>query len=270
MGYYITVEPNVNLFVEDVDPGNGKPIVFLHGWPVNHKMYEYQFDQLPKMGFRCIGIDLRGHGNSDKPWTGYTYDRMADDVRVVIDSLRLKNIVLAGHSMGGAISIRYMARHAGHQVAKLALFGAAAPVFTRRPDFPYGFTKEEVNKLIEETYADRPQMLVGFGDIFFYRYLTESFKDWFHGLGMEASGHATAMCAIALRDEDLRPDLPKINVPTGIFHGIHDKVCPFAFAEAMNTGIKNSELIPFWDSGHGLFYCEKEKFNEALIHFIKE
>ncbi len=258
----------MNIYVEDLDPGNGRPILFLHGWPANHKMFEYQFNQLPAMGYRCIGIDHRGFGKSDRPWMGYTYDRMADDVRVVIDKLQLEDVILAGHSMGGAIAIRYMARHAGHKVSKLALFGAAAPVFTQRPDYPYGITKDEVNKLIEDTYSNRPQMLEGFGDIFFARYLTESFKDWFQGLGLEASSHATAMALVSLRDEDLRQDLTKINVPTAIFHGKHDKVCPFVFSELMHMGIKNSELIPFYYSGHGLFYCEMKKFNRELVRFI--
>jgi non-heme chloroperoxidase len=175
------------------------------------------------MGYRCMGVDLRGFGKSDRPWEGYSYNRLADDIRIVIETLGLENITLAGFSMGGAIAIRYMTRHAGHKVCKLALFGAAAPVFTRRPDFPYGLTKEEVNKLIEDTYTDRPKMVEDFGDIFFARYITESFKEWFHGLGLEASGHATAMCLISLRDEDLRQDLSKIYVPTGIFHGVQDK-----------------------------------------------
>jgi non-heme chloroperoxidase len=112
-------------------------------------------------------------------------------------------------------------------------------------------------------------MLQGFGDLFFERYLTESFKCWFQGLRIEASGHATAMCLTALRDEDLRQDLSKINVPTCIFHGKHDIVCPCVFAELMHRGIKGSELIPFEYSGHGLFYCELKKFNYELIRFIK-
>jgi non-heme chloroperoxidase len=268
MGYYITVERNVNIFVEDLDPGFGKPILFIHGWPLNHKMFEYQFDQLPKMGYRCIGVDLRGFGKSDHPWEGYSYNRLADDIRIVIDTLKLEDITLAGHSMGGAIAIRYMARHVGHKVSKLALIGAAAPVFTRRPDYPYGLTKEDVNKLIEGTYTDRPKMLEGLGDMFFARYVTESFKDWFHGLGIEASGHATAKCAVSLRDEDLRQDLSKIFVPTGIFHGKQDRICPFVLAELMHAGIKGSQLIPFKYSGHGLFYCELEKFNRKLARFI--
>ena len=62
MGYYIKVEPNVKIYVEDLNPEGKKTILFLHGWPGSHKLFEYQFDQLPKMGYRCIGIDTRGFG----------------------------------------------------------------------------------------------------------------------------------------------------------------------------------------------------------------
>lgn len=182
--------------------------------------------------------------------------------------LQLENIALAGWSVGGAIAIRYMAQHAGYKVSKLALFGAAAPVFSKRPDYPYGMTIEEVNQLIKTTYTDCPKLVNDFGNMLFARPVTKSFKRWVYGLGIEASGHATAMLAQSLRDEDLRQDLSKINVPTGIFHGVHDLVCPFEFAELMHAGIKGSELIPFMYSGHGLFYDEMKKFNRELIRFI--
>jgi len=268
MGYYVQVENGVNIYVEDINPTSNKAILFLHGWPASHEMFEYQFDHLPAMGYRCIGIDTRGFGKSDRPWDGYSYDRLADDVRTVIDMLGLENITLVGHSMGGAISIRYMARHRGHKVAKLVLAGAAAPIFTQRPDFPYGKTFAEVNSLIEATYKDRPKMLSDFGDIFFARYLTKGFIDWFHGLSIKAAGHSTIKGLITLRDEDLRQDLPLIQVATLIMHGKHDQVCPFVLGELMHQSIQNSTLIPFEHSGHGLFYCEKEKFNEELAKFV--
>ena len=94
MGYYVNVEPNVKIYVEDLNPTGKKTILFLHGWPGSHKLFEYQFNQLPMMGYRCIGIDTRGFGNSDKPWRGYDYDRLADDVRCVIDTLKLHDIIL--------------------------------------------------------------------------------------------------------------------------------------------------------------------------------
>src|SRR5690348_9971639 len=100
MGYYIKVEPNVKIYVEDLNEECEKTILFLHGWPGSHKLFEYQFDQLPKLGYRCIGIDTRGFGDSDKPYSGYDYDTLSDDVRYVIDTLNLSNITLAGHSTG--------------------------------------------------------------------------------------------------------------------------------------------------------------------------
>lgn len=270
MGYYIRVEPNVKVYVEDINQEGKRTILFLHGWPGSHKLFEYQFDQLPKMGYRCIGIDQRGFGNSDKPFTGYDYDRLSDDVRVVIEALKLKNVILAGHSTGGAIAIRYMVRHNGYGVSKLALFAAAAPSLIQRPHFPYGLKKEAVTEIIKGTYSDRPKMLRGFGDIFFFKYITEPFSDWFFQLGLQASGWATAAVANTwLGEESLFYDLKKIDVPTLILHGIHDKVCLFQLAEVQKQCIKGSKLVVFDESGHGLFYDQRDKFNEELMRFIE-
>ena len=269
MGYYIKVAPNVVNYVEDINPTGKKTILFLHGWPANHRMFEYQFAYLAEQGIRCIGIDFRGFGLSDKPWEGYDYDTLADDVRRVIDALELQNITLAGHSTGGAIAIRYMARHNGFGVSKLALLAAAAPSLIQRPYFHYGLKKEDVEKIIHGTYNDRPDMLREFGDQFFFQNVTEPFKEWFFQLGLQASNWATAAVANSwINEEGLFNDLGKINVPTLILHGIHDRVCLFPLAEAQRQGIKNSTLIPFQYSGHGLFWDEKDKVNEELLKFI--
>ncbi len=269
MGYYIKVEPNVKIYVEDLNEEGEKTILFLHGWPGSHKLFEYQFDQLPKMGYRCIGIDTRGFGNSDKPYKGYDYDRLSDDVRYVIEVLELSDITLAGHSTGGAIAIRYMARHKGYGVSKLALFAAAAPSLIKRPNFSYGLDEETVIQIIKGTYTDRPNMLQGFGDIFFYQHITEAFSDWFFKIGLQAAGWATASIAKTWINEVLFSDLEKICVPTLIIHGIHDKVVPFELGQVQEQIIKNSKLIPFKYSGHASFYDERSKFNEELTKFIE-
>jgi non-heme chloroperoxidase len=268
MGYYIRVEAGVNVYIEDVNPDGGNSILFLHGWPANHKLFEYQFNVLPAMGYRCIGVDMRGFGKSDKPWEDYSYDRLADDIRSVVEALKLQNFTLAGHSVGGAISVRYMARHNGYGVSKLALIAAAAPSITTRPDFPYGLPREEVSKLIQDTYNDRPKMLQDFSNMFFFQHLTEPFSDWFFQLGLEAAGYSTAKVAVTLRDESLFSDLEKIHVPTIILHGIHDKVCKPELALALKKGILNSKLIWFQYSGHGLRWEERDKFNKELTQFI--
>lgn len=268
MEYWIGVEPNVRIYVNDINPLGKKPILFVHGWPANHKMFEYQFNQLPLIGYRCIGIDMRGFGNSDKPWRGYDYDRLADDIRCVVEALELRDLTLGGHSTGGAVAIRYMARHDGYGVSKLALFAAAAPSLIQRPYFPYGLKEEDVSKIIQGTYNDRPNMLRDFGEKFFYQKVTEPFSDWFFQLGLQAASWATAAVANTWLVEELFYDFAKIHVPTLILHGIHDEVCLYPLAIAQNQGIKNSRLVPFENSGHGLFYDERDKFNSELSQFV--
>ncbi|MDQ0914625.1 alpha/beta fold hydrolase [Paenibacillus sp. V4I5] len=258
MGYFVNVEPGVNLYVEDINPEGSKTIVFIHGWPLNHKQFEYQFDVLPAKGYRCIGIDWRGFGNSDKPISGYNYDRLADDIRTVVGVLQLNNFTLVGHSTGGSIAIRYMSRYNGYGVSRLVLVDAAAPI---------GFTTDTANKFLNKTLNDRPKMMREVTDTFFFQYISAPFSDWFFQLGLQAAGWSTASVVVMLRDEKLYTDLPKISVPTLIVHGIHDKVIPFAQAQELNQKIRNSQLVPFQYSGHGPFWEERDKFNQLLVQF---
>lgn len=256
MGYFITVEPNVDLYVEDINPEGNKTIVFLHGWPLNHKQFEYQFNVLPTMGYRCIGIDWRGFGKSNKPFTGYTYNRLADDIRSVIQELQLDEFTLLGHSTGGAIAIRYISRYNDHGVSSLVLLDAAAPT---------GFTAETANNLLKETLNDRPKMMQGITDTFFFQYISPQFSEWFLQMGLEAASWSTAAIIITLRNENLDEDIKNINIPTLIIHGVHDKVISFKRAQKLNQNIRNSTLIPFQYSGHGAFWEERDKLIETLV-----
>lgn len=270
MGYYISVEGNIKIFVEDINPTGKKTILFIHGWPGNHNLFEYQYNQLA-MTYRCVGIDCRGFGASDKPIEGYNYDRLSDDVRAVIDALQLKDVVLVGHSTGGAIAVRYMARHKGYQISKLVLCAAAAPSLIQRSYFPYGLPKEAVLNIIQGTYDDRPKMIRDFGNMIFFKYKTDAFSDWVFKLGLQASGWATAAIANTwLNEENLFYDLRAINIPTLILHGINDKVCLFQLAIFQRDNIRNARLVPFENSGHFLFCDEKEKFNDELTRFTEE
>ncbi|ABN54328.1 MAG TPA: alpha/beta hydrolase [Hungateiclostridium thermocellum] len=268
MGYYLKVN-NVKLYVEDLNPECKKTILFLHGWPGSHKLFEYQFDKLPQLGYRCIGIDTRGFGNSDKPFYGYDYNTLSDDVRGVVEALGLRDFTLAGHSTGGAIAVRYMGRHKGYGVSRLVLIAAAAPSLIKRPNFPYGIDEETVLEMIEGTYNDRPQMLKNFGDRFFFQRTSQAFSNWFFQLGLQAAGWATAAIAKTWINEVLFVDMEAIHVPTLIIHGIHDKVVPFQLGEIQQRMIRNSRLVPFELSGHGVFYDQKDEFNALLARFVE-
>jgi non-heme chloroperoxidase len=261
----------VKIFVEDLNPAGSKTVLFVHGWPGSHSLFEYQFEKLPAMGYRCIGIDYRGFGQSDKPWHGYDYNRLADDLRIVIKTLQLSNIMLGGHSTGGAIVVRYMARHNGYGVGKLGLFAAAAPSLIQRPYFPYGLPAQAVIDIVNGTYTDRPNMLRDFGNMIFFHKVSLPLSDWIFQLGLQAAGWATAAVANTwLGEESLFYDLKAISVPTLILHGVNDQVCLFPLAIAQRDSIPNARLVPFDDCGHFLFYDQRERFNMELIRFLEE
>lgn len=267
--YYIHSN-NTKIAVEDINSNGKETILFIHGWPLNHKMFEYQTDILLKHDFRVIAIDLRGFGMSDTTFKGYSYDQMSNDIYTVISNIGIKKFTLVGFSMGGAIAIRYMNLFKGYKVSKLALLAAAAPVFTRRSDYPYGMSKEDVDLLITQTYLDRPQMISDFGEKFFASKHSDNFREWFKQMSWSNSATGTIATAESLRDEDLRNDLKYIKVPTGIFHGILDQICPFEFAKIIHKGIINSKLYEFKHSGHGIFYDELEYFNECFLSFLQD
>ena len=268
MEYYINVEKDVKILVEDINPNSKKTIMFVHGWPLNHNMYEYIVEYFLNKEYRCISIDLRGYGKSDKPSKGYDYDRMSTDIRCIIEALKLNNITLVGHSMGGAICSRYMSKFNNYGVSRLCLLSAAVPKWVQSSNWPYGYTVEEVNSLIESFKNDRPSAIINTSKSFFYKFTSQGIQDWFFLMCIKASLWSTVNSLYALRDENLFNDLINIKVPTLILHGVHDTVCPYEFAQYMNKSIVNSKLVPLTDGGHGAFYECKDDINRELDNFI--
>ncbi|GAA4917236.1 alpha/beta hydrolase [Mucilaginibacter defluvii] len=265
---FIKVAPNVRLHVTDI--GEGKPLVLIHGWPLSDAMYEYQYQYFVERGVRVIGITLRGFGRSGKPFGRYDYEVYAADIKAVLEKLDIRDAVLGGFSMGGAVSVQFVSRYPGEHISKLALFGAAAPIWTQRPDFPFNITREAAQELIDLSRADRPKLYEEFGKIFpaSNTSVSAGMAAWLGTINWEASPYAVTQSLIALKDTDLRSQLSTINIPTVIFHGRFDKICSFQLAEQMHQAIKGSELVPFDHSGHALFIEEAEKFNQELEEFI--
>ena len=267
---FIEVEKNVNLHVTDM--GEGKPVILIHGWPLSDAMYEYQYAELIQKGYRVIGITLRGFGQSDKPYGKYNYDVFADDIKVVLDKLDIKNATIGGFSMGGATVIHYVAKYNGAHIDKMALFGAAAPIWTKREDFNYGlWSIEDVNGLIALNNTNRPQLFENFGKIFpaDENSVSPGHGAWLGTIQAQASAYAMGQCLATLRDSDLRGDLKKIKFSTLILHGSQDKICSYDLAEQMHKLLTHSKLVPLEKSGHALFIEEREKFNAELIKFME-
>ena len=267
----IETTSGVKLNVQDW--GKGKTVVFLHGWPSSHQMFEYQINRLGEE-YRCVLIDRRGFGDSEQPWHGYDYDVLATDLRDVLDKLNLSEVTLVGFSMGGAEAIRYLSLYGSERVSKLVLLGAAAPRLMRANDFEEGVDKEVFDEMIEKAVQDRATFMEGFGKDFFGISLfnnpvSDKLVNWFHGLAMKSSSKAFATCVLTFSQADLRADLAKIKVPTLIIHGTADKIVPYAISgPVLHEGIANSQFITYEDAPHGFFYTEWPRLNRDLMDFI--
>ncbi len=267
---FIEVEKNVRLHITDI--GEGQPIVLIHGWPLSDAMYEYQYQYLSRKGFRVIGITLRGFGKSDKPYGKYNFDVFSDDIKVVLEKLKIQNAVLGGFSMGGAVVIHYVMKYNAAHINKLALFAAAAPSWKQREGYPYGVSDNEAANLVKQTLTNRQDLIAGFGASFpaTEGNISKNVEKWLENINLEASPYAITESIKSLLDLDLRPELAKIKIPVAIFQGTQDKLCGFELAEQLHHGIKNSYIVKFENSGHALFVEEMEKFNTELETFAKK
>jgi len=116
------VRDGVKLFYDEA--GSGDPaLVFVHGWCCDRSYHAPQFEHFGAT-HRVITVDLRGHGDSDKPDDGYTIPNFADDVAAVCGALSLNKPVIVGHSMGGAIALSLSVRHPELARAIVMLDGA--------------------------------------------------------------------------------------------------------------------------------------------------
>ncbi len=256
------------------DLGEGKPVILIHGWPVSHAMWEYQLLELPEHGMRVVAYDRRGFGHSSKPWDGYDYDTLADDLKGLIEGLDLHEVTLVGYSMGGGEVARYMARHGGERVSKVVFVSAVTPYLMRAPDNPDGIDPAIGEAIVAGLKNDRFDFLLGFGKKVFNEGLLKhpvgaATLQWMHGLAIAASPRATVECAKAFGQTDFRADLQSIRVPSLVIHGDADQTVPIEASSARTVELlRATEYQVYENAPHGLFITHKEQLNRDLIRFI--
>lgn len=265
---FVEVEPGVEIHVQDW--GEGRPIVFVHGWPLSLRMFDAQSMELPARGIRVVALDLRGFGRSTKTWEGLDYDTWASDVGRVISILGLNDVTLAGFSMGGAIAAHYAATSKDPRVTKLALLAAAAPKLQASDDLPDGIPASVVQDILDGERSDIAKGKSDFGRKFFSTEVSPELHRWYEQMGLEAPPRSTVRGFEELRDRDLREEMRTIDIPTRIFHGVNDRVVPFALAQVQRRIIRSSSIVQFEIGGHAFCHEERDRVNDELEKFVME
>ncbi|GAA4465522.1 alpha/beta hydrolase [Nibrella saemangeumensis] len=266
----------VNLYYQDWGPGNAhSTVVLIHGWPLSHEMFEYQMTELPKHDIRCVAYDRRGFGKSSKPWEGYDYDTLADDLKALLDGLDLQDVTLVGFSMGGGEIARYMSRHRGARVRSVVFIGAVTPVMLKSDSHADGIERGVFDEMIEGIKKDRADFLHGFGRNFFgvnfiSHPVSDSALQYYQMLAMLASPKATIECVRSFSETDFRQDLTTISVPALVIHGDADQIVPFEISgQRTHQAIPNAQIVVYEGAPHGLFFTHKEKLTNDLAAFIQ-
>ena len=149
----IEVEPGIRIHAQTV--GTGPPVVLLHGWAFDHRIWDRQIRVLAEAGYATVAIDLRGHGRSDRPYGDYTLERLSRDVITVITELDLTDAALVGWSLGGVTAFK-VAVEAPQLLSRLILVGSNGVATSRQNGYEFGYpASAHLPSLRDAELADR-------------------------------------------------------------------------------------------------------------------
>jgi non-heme chloroperoxidase len=263
---------DIELYYED--HGTGQPVVLIHGYPLDGSSWEKQTAALLEAGHRVITYDRRGFGRSSKPTEGYDYDTFAEDLKTVLDTLDLRDVVLVGFSMGSGEVGRYLGTYGSDRVAKAVFLGSLEPYLLQADDNPDGVPQSVFDGLFEAVQADRyaffTQFFAGFfnTDEFLGNRLSQEALEANQQLAYNASPYASVWAQPTWLT-DFRGDIEKIDVPALIVHGTADNILPIdatgrRFAQALPT----ATYVEIEGAPHGMLWTHAGEVNEILLDFL--
>jgi non-heme chloroperoxidase len=258
------------------DHGEGRPVVLIHGYPLNSDSWERQERALLGAGYRVIRYDRRGFGNSSRPTSGYDYDTFASDLNALLEHLALEDLVLAGFSMGTGEVTRYLGTYGTARVRQAVLFGAIPPFLLKTVDNPEGVDGAVFEGIKATIVKDRYAYFKDFLDNFYNvdKLAPERISDqaWHASFNVAAgaSPYATYACVDTWLT-DFREDLPKIDVPVLVVHGTEDRILPFeSTAKRLPDLIDNLKLVPIEGGPHNVGWTFPDECNKALLDFLAD
>jgi non-heme chloroperoxidase len=270
----VTTKDGIQIYYKDW--GKGQPIVFSHGWPLSADDWDNQMLFFLSHGYRVIAHDRRGHGRSTQTGDGHDMDHYADDLRAVMDHLRLDNIIHVGHSTGGGEVVHYLARHGQKGVAKAAIISAVPPLMLKTPANPLGLPKSVFDDLQAQLAANRAQFYQDIASGPFYGFNRPGVKTiepvvhnwWRQGMIGGAKAHYDGI--VAFSQTDFTEDLKKITIPVLVMHSEDDQIVPYVAAGPLSAKLlKNGTLKTYKDFPHGMPTTHADVINADLLAFLK-
>lgn len=250
------LEP-VDLYYEEI--GQGLPVVLLHGFPLNHTIWAPVVDRL-KDQVRLITPDLRGHGQSPVTDGEYSMRLMAEDVHVLLNRLGIEKAIVAGHSMGGYVSLAFARAYPGC-LAGLAMVSSQAEADTPEKRQGRYITAEEVGRRgVKAVVKKMLPKLTARKD------LAPDLLDIM--VKMPKKGMIGALKGMAERPNALEW-VPEINAPAVVIAGEQDTIIPMERARTMTQMFTRGWLVEVPEAAHMPMMETPQVVSDALKQLIE-
>jgi non-heme chloroperoxidase len=247
-------------------------LIFVHGWPHNLTVWKNEVKYFRKKGYGTLALDLRGHGESEKPkkLASYSMNNFAKDINSIIRYEKIKNPVLIGHSFGGMILLKFM-----------SLFPKKAKALVLI-DTSYRNPLKDIKIIKQIKFGPLNKLL--FKHIFTHEKLRKKhFKeadfskikghtDFFYfvkGVKITPALSILACLKDMLKFDEFRI-LNKIKVPTLLIEGEKDYKTPINVARMMNRKIKGSKLVIIKGSSHDTNLFNPKRVSREIDTFLNE
>jgi non-heme chloroperoxidase len=258
---------DVTLHVVEAGDDNGALVVMIHGVMMSGRFFHRQFDAFPRR--HVLVPDLRGHGDSEKPWAGHTVANYARDVKALVDSLGGgRRPVLVGWSMGAMVAWDYL-RQFGSTSARALVVVDQPPSDFAWPDWEFGaLPLEQLRDMVELLQTDRNPVFTEFQQLMLHRTPTAD-DAWI----LEEMAKVPPVVASTIlcnqTFQDYRALLPSLDVPTLVCFGADEKLTSPRAGEYIVAHMPQAELRVFDRSSHMPFYEEPDAFNQVVEAFME-
>lgn len=250
--------PGAHIFYLD-SGGTGIPVVFLHANTGSSRVWEYQIPAMTSAGYRVLAFDRRGWGRTvvdagAQPSTG------ADDLVALLDRLGITQVHLVGTAAGGFVALDFALSYP-QRLRSLVFANSIGGIEDKdfvelgkriRPP-PFDALPPEVRELGPSYRAGNAQG-------------TQRWVD----LEKISRPEGPRVPAQPLRNHITYAALEKIKVPTLLLTGGADMYAPTPVLRLFAAHMKNAETVIVPDAGHSTYWEEPEKFNRAVLDFIKK
>ena len=239
----VTIQPQVSLSVIDIAPDLAQsPIVFIHGFGGKALQWTYQLGAFSETN-RGVAVDLRGHGYSSKPSQGYSMGQMVSDLGTVMDTLGLTdNIVLVGHSFGGAIASEYAAAHP-RRIDRLVLIGTTGEFRLN----PFYRILLKLPSRVLQAFSYPTRNWLGAPPHILKAMYTQNLSQW---QGWEL--------------------FKRLQMPTLVIHGHLDALFERPMFEKVAECIPAAEEVDVGASGHMVMLERHEAVDRAIARFLEK